>query len=170
MLNIQTNIEKNVSVDNTLLNPVFEKKKPVPLWYCYLIRSLNPTYPNYTYIGMTNKPKRRIRQHNGQIGGGAKKTKNKGPYEFVCLVEGFKDKPEAMFYEWRFQHPTDKKKVPVEYRSIFGKIDGFINVLKNYTHEKVLTIYINPTFSYYEKLQNFVKENTTKFILNNNLL
>jgi hypothetical protein len=27
MLNIQTNIEKNVSVDNTLLNPVFEKKK-----------------------------------------------------------------------------------------------------------------------------------------------
>lgn len=34
----------------------------------YLLRSLHPQRPNTTYIGYTNHPARRIRQHNGEVG------------------------------------------------------------------------------------------------------
>ena len=43
----------------------------------YLVYLLVNSSNNCTYIGCTNNPQRRIRQHNGELVGGAKYTKNK---------------------------------------------------------------------------------------------
>lgn len=42
---------------------------------CYLLESKNPKSKGRTYVGFTVNPRRRIRQHNGEIVNGASKTK-----------------------------------------------------------------------------------------------
>lgn len=41
-------------------------------YFCYILKSTNPNYPNITYNGSTNNLKRRLRQHNGKIVGRCK--------------------------------------------------------------------------------------------------
>jgi predicted GIY-YIG superfamily endonuclease len=48
---------------------------------CYMLHSLRLNRKNYCYIGSTPVPVRRIRQHNGIIKGGAKKTVKNRPCE-----------------------------------------------------------------------------------------
>jgi putative endonuclease len=58
---------------------------------------------NYSYVGMTNDIFKRIRQHNGEIVGGAKYTsKRKGWYP-VLIIDGFSDMRSAMQCEWRLK-------------------------------------------------------------------
>ena len=47
---------------------------------CYLLCSIHPLFPNSFYIGFTINPSRRLRQHNGEIASGAKKTMKKRPW------------------------------------------------------------------------------------------
>jgi len=55
-------------------------------WLVYLLKN---TYNKYTYLGVTNNSKRRIRQHNGEIKGGAKYTKmHKGKGEWIYHLKG----------------------------------------------------------------------------------
>ena len=50
----------------------------------YVIYVLINTLHRKTYIGITNKPERRIRQHNGELVGGAKyTTSNKGDGQWI---------------------------------------------------------------------------------------
>ena len=72
---------------------------------CYLLRSLENARSRATYVGFTVNPLRRIRQHNGLIKGGARKTKSKRPWAFVALVHGFQSQVEALQFEWAWQHP-----------------------------------------------------------------
>ena len=61
---------------------------------------------NKSYIGYTNNFERRLRQHNGELKGGAKyTTANKGDnsWEPICIVDGFEDKCEAMRCEWKLK-------------------------------------------------------------------
>ncbi|KAG7037035.1 Structure-specific endonuclease subunit SLX1-like protein, partial [Cucurbita argyrosperma subsp. argyrosperma] len=46
---------------------------------CYLLASVCPCFKGHTYIGFTVNPKRRIRQHNGEIRCGTWRTKRKRP-------------------------------------------------------------------------------------------
>ena len=73
--------------------------------YCYILRSLHPRHPNSTYIGYTIDPKRRLRQHNGEICGGAKTTQSKRPWEMVAFISGFPDETSALQLEWCLHHP-----------------------------------------------------------------
>ena len=70
------------------------------MFLVYLLRN-----ENKSYIGYTNDFKRRLRQHNGEIKGGAKyTTRNKNDnnlWEPICIVNGFEDKCEAMRCEWK---------------------------------------------------------------------
>lgn len=78
--------------------------------YCYLIRSLDLDHPFKTYIGFTTNPERRLRQHNGELVRGARRTKSGRPWKYVAIIDGFLDKVTAMQFEWAWQH-VDRSKV-----------------------------------------------------------
>ena len=59
----------------------------------------------WTYAGVSPDPVRRLRQHNGEIKGGAKYPLSRGPgWEHVCLIKGFPNKINAMQFEWAVKH------------------------------------------------------------------
>ena len=74
---------------------------------CYILKA--DRY-NKSYIGYTVDFSRRIRQHNGEIVGGAKKTKRWRPWHPVCIISGFEDASQALRFEYRLQHPKIRKK------------------------------------------------------------
>ncbi|XVF46135.1 hypothetical protein PTKIN_Ptkin03bG0002500 [Pterospermum kingtungense] len=59
---------------------------------CYLLTSLSPRHKGHTYIGFTVNPRLWIRQHNGEIGSGAWRTKSRRPWDM---------------FEWAWQHPRE---------------------------------------------------------------
>ena len=91
-------------------------------YYCYIIRSFNPNFSNSTYNGSTNNLVRRLRQHNGEICGGAKATRGKGPWVYIVIWEGFQSHKEALSCEWRIKHPTNSRKRPSQYNGVKGRI------------------------------------------------
>ncbi len=74
---------------------------------CYILKSL---VSNRIYVGYTVNLPRRIRQHNGEIAGGAKKTKKWRPWIPLCHIRGFYDESTALRFEYRLQHPKSRKK------------------------------------------------------------
>ncbi|KAF0700712.1 Aste57867_8766 [Aphanomyces stellatus] len=73
---------------------------------CYLLAPLDSKKRNrVSYIGFTVTPKRRIRQHNGELVQGAKKTLKHRPWEMILVVYGFPTKELALQFEWVWQHP-----------------------------------------------------------------
>jgi predicted GIY-YIG superfamily endonuclease len=54
-----------------------------------------------TYVGYTMDLKKRLRQHNGEIKGGAKSTRGRGPWKFAIVISAVGwTKEEAMSFEW----------------------------------------------------------------------
>lgn len=77
----------------------------VPSVYgCYLLRSLSS--PNRSYVGSTNNPRRRIRQHNGEIPQGAFRTRLSRPWVMDAFVFGFPSRIAALQFEWSWQNPV----------------------------------------------------------------
>ena len=68
-------------------------------WLCYVIRS-----DNRSYVGITNNLARRLRQHNGEIKGGAKATRGR-QWSLVCTVHDFPSVKALKQFEWRMHHP-----------------------------------------------------------------
>ncbi|KAG4974643.1 hypothetical protein AAZX31_11G186900 [Glycine max] len=90
---------------------------------CYLLTSLSPRFKGHTYIGFTVNPRRRIRQHNGEIGCGAWRTKKRRPWEMVLCIYGFPTNVSALQFEWAWQHPVESlavRKAAVEFKSLSG--------------------------------------------------
>lgn len=77
-------------------------------YYCYLIHSKQF---NRTYVGVTNDLKRRLRQHNGEISGGARSTRACAPtWRMVLYLEGFRSKQEALQFEWAWHNASRKSR------------------------------------------------------------
>ena len=74
------------------------KSKP---FMCYLIASATL---DRTYIGVTNCLRRCVRQHNGEIWGGATYTRIGRPWVFVAHVSGFNTCRQAIQFEWAWKH------------------------------------------------------------------
>ena len=86
----------------------------------YIIYLLVNSDNNCTYVGITNNPERRIRQHNGIIKGGAKyTTRNKGKWDYYALILGC-EKIEALSIEKKIHILSKKTKgsSPLERRII----------------------------------------------------
>lgn len=89
--------------------------------YVYILaNNINAT----TYVGYTNNPTRRIRQHNGDLVGGARFTaiqRSKHPslqWHYLCLVTSINeqghvafDKCTALSLEWHVKYQTRKNKL-----------------------------------------------------------
>jgi predicted GIY-YIG superfamily endonuclease len=93
-------------------------------WFCYILKSKNEDFKNFTYNGSTNNLVRRLRQHNGEIVGGAKATKGKGEFEYYFIMTGFKNHKNTLSCEWRIKHPTNQRQRPKKYCGIDGRILG----------------------------------------------
>ena len=76
-----------------------EDTKP---WFCYMLAS---TDGRKTYVGATIDPDRRLRQHNGEIKGGARATKGR-VWTRRFLVGGFVGEKPALRFEWRWKYLT----------------------------------------------------------------
>lgn len=80
----------------------------------YVVYVLINTSHNKTYVGITNKPERRIRQHNGELVGGAKYTtgnKSDGVWKFYGFIKNL-DKITALSLE---------KKIKIRSKKVSGK-------------------------------------------------
>lgn len=75
--------------------------------YCYILYSARA---NKTYIGYTVDFPHRLRQHNGELAGGAKRTQKWRPWLPLCLISGFPDNHTALSFEYRLQHARPKRR------------------------------------------------------------
>lgn len=103
-----------------------------PVWYCYILRNKNPKYSHLTYNGSTNNPKRRLRQHNEEISGGARYTHGRGGgWEIYALISGFHDHKNALSCEWRIKHTNGKPgKRPTQHCGMAGRVIALNDILK----------------------------------------
>lgn len=62
-----------------------------------------------TYVGFSTNVDRRLRQHNGELQGGAKATRG-GSWTRVCTVAGFPTQQSALQFEWKWKYLTRKTK------------------------------------------------------------
>jgi len=92
--------------------------------YVYIIEGINNnTNKTKYYIGYTNNPYNRIRQHNRDIKGGAKATANY-TWKYVGLIFNIEDNIEGLQIEWRLKHATKKY-------NIVDRINAFLEYLEN---------------------------------------
>lgn len=85
-------------------------------YICYTVISLNPKFANRTYTGITNNSSHRLRQHNGEIKGGARATNIIKPVKYYIEIINL-TKIEALSIE-RTIH--NMKKRYTTYRGIKG--------------------------------------------------
>jgi len=72
-------------------------------WVVYVIQSQQPrktasgkVAEGFFYVGCTTNVERRLRQHNGEIKGGAKYTSKHRPWKLRCTYGTYTDRSEAM--------------------------------------------------------------------------
>lgn len=61
------------------------------------------------YVGYTVNAERRLRQHNGEIKGGADRTKSDRPWRMLAHVSGFDSKVKAERFEYALSFPSRSK-------------------------------------------------------------
>lgn len=75
-------------------------------WYLYLLQNQR----GLLYAGISTDPARRLRQHNGELQGGAKALRGKGPfitlYQVACA-----DKSMALRLEYQLKQQARHKKI-----------------------------------------------------------
>ncbi|CAC9993991.1 hypothetical protein [uncultured Gammaproteobacteria bacterium] len=94
-------------MDKTLsLYYVTMKTSDKKLWFVYLLRCIN----NSLYCGVSNDLDKRLRQHNGEIAGGAKYTRANGPC-VLAYQEQVKDRSTALKRECEIKSMTRDEKL-----------------------------------------------------------
>jgi predicted GIY-YIG superfamily endonuclease len=109
----------------------------------YVVYILINTSHNKTYVGITNKPERRIRQHNGELVGGAKYTtsnKAEGEWKFYGFIRNL-DKHTALSLEKKIKIRSKKNSgTPIEKR-----VKAISSLLNEYNQ-------INETNLFFDKI------------------
>ena len=74
-------------------------------WYLYMVR----THSNQLYTGISTDPQRRLRQHQGELVGGAKALRGKGPLQLV-YQQPFADRASASKAEYQLKQLSKRDK------------------------------------------------------------
>ena len=90
-------------------------------FFCYLLHSGNTK----TYIGATVDPDRRLRQHNGELSGGARRTSGL-QWKRALYVGGFPDWTAALQFEWAWKYHGRQRP---DRRGLCGKIRALLALL-----------------------------------------
>ena len=59
-----------------------------------------------TYVGYSTSPRRRLKQHNGFLPGGANRTRRGRPWQLRCFVRGFTSEHRALQFEYAWNNPS----------------------------------------------------------------
>lgn len=103
---------------------------------------------------MTNNFFNRWQQHNGILTGGAKYTRQKCNWYPICIIDGFKNKSEAMQCEWKLK--SRKSKRSRQFKGACGRVK-YLNILLQedkwtshspFIRDQNLTIYIDSDYSH----------------------
>ena len=79
-------------------------------------------------MGYSREPPRRLRQHNGELRGGAAPVAGR-PWELVLIVSGFHSKRSALAFESAWQRPHTSRHVSREWNALgFSKCSGATSV------------------------------------------
>lgn len=97
--------------------------------YCYILYN---NKNNMTYNGFTNNLERRLRQHNGEIKGGARCTtrqcaKNGVRWMYLATLtsaDPLFDKKKALSCEWHIRYPNCRRPRPKQFNGPQGRLDG----------------------------------------------
>ena len=101
---------------------------------------------NYSYVGMTNDIFKRLRQHNGEIKGGARYTsKRKGWYP-VLIIDGFTDMKSAMQCEWRLKRGKKGASGRIKYLNDFLTNNERWTSKSDIIKEQNLTYYLDTNY------------------------
>ena len=73
-------------------------------WFCYMLVTVDGGRPK-TYVGATVDPAHRLRQHNGELTGGARATHGR-QWVRRFLIGGFSDERTALRFEWWWKKHT----------------------------------------------------------------
>jgi predicted GIY-YIG superfamily endonuclease len=121
MSEIENKKLENKKKENNLKSFKKENENKLEEWCFYLIYNRN-----YSYAGVTPNPIRRIKKHNQEIAGGAKYTRMVGKgWKYICQVHGFKNKIDALKFEWAVKHCAPKKDTGVYNR--IRKLERVLN-------------------------------------------
>jgi predicted GIY-YIG superfamily endonuclease len=142
-------IEAQLLTNELLVStPIKSKKDKETKYYCYILGQSKQIQKGTgkTYNGYTVNLNRRLRQHNGEIKGGAFATKGIGPWEFIAVMtcETWTN-VRAMQVEWLIRYPTRKKPRPTSYAGAKGRISSLVEICKRLDDDSV-RLYIHPTF------------------------
>ena len=98
---------------------------------CYIVYLLKNTCNNRTYLGITNNSKRRLRQHNGELKGGARYTrsfKGTGEWKYHLKINNL-TKCEALSIE---RTAKNKRKGSKGISSIQKRLNVLLPILEKY--------------------------------------
>jgi ribA/ribD-fused uncharacterized protein len=90
------------------------------MYHVYLLQSVKKTY-----IGMTDNPLHRLRQHNREIAGGACATAGQ-KWNHVCVLSGFPTRRSALQFEWMWKYCARRTHA----RSIEAKMETLSQIWK----------------------------------------
>ena len=76
------------------------------MWYIYVLLCAD----NSLYCGITTNLEKRLKQHNGEIKGGAKYTRSKRPCRFVYIKKAM-NRSIASKEEYQFKRLSRKNKI-----------------------------------------------------------
>lgn len=102
--------------------------------YCYILELIGD--PRCNYVGYTVNMSRRLRQHNGELVGGAKITSRKSDYghkwRVIALVTSPQfDHSRALSCEWWIKHPSGRRRGSQKHVGSSGRIQGLALVTAN---------------------------------------
>lgn len=79
-----------------------------PEWWVYLLRSTRRTR---TYIGIATDVDRRLRQHNGELVGGARSTRSGRPWQVLRRLGPFPSRSVASRVEYAWKQVRGRQRL-----------------------------------------------------------